>query len=91
LFNDPTPSLPAKIYYYYTKHTGNECEQLFNFLICAENINLDFTFPPRYPLGHGLDEYDVENELYDGEEPITLYSAVPAITWSTHEVVECIR
>jgi len=56
-----------------------------------DGINLDFTFPPRQTLGFGLDEYDVENELYDGGEPITLFSLVPVVTWSIEDVVDYVR
>lgn len=56
-----------------------------------DDIDLNITFPPRCPLGQGLDEFDVDDELYDGDEPITRYACVPLVTWSIDEVVEYIR
>lgn len=52
--------------------------------------DLHFTFPPRCPLGYGLDELDIENELYEGVEPITHYSFIPVFTWSIEKVMEYI-
>lgn len=61
-----------------------------NFYFVVD-IDLDFNFPPRLPLGYGLDEYDVDNELYDGDEPITLYAYVPVATWSIKDVIHFVR
>lgn len=55
-----------------------------------DTSELHFTFPPRFPLGFGLDTHDIENELYDGVEPITNFSFVPIVTWTISQVVEYI-
>ncbi|XP_065656104.1 polyhomeotic-like protein 2 isoform X1 [Hydra vulgaris] len=47
-------------------------------------------FPPRDPLGFGLDVFDFEDELYDGIEPIQNYSFLPLVTWSVNQVSDYI-
>ena len=50
-----------------------------------------FNFPPRYPLGYGLDIHDIEDELYDGVEPTENLSFIPIVRWSVNEVHEFVR
>jgi len=56
--------------------------------IKAEDFH--FQFPPRYPLGYGLDEHDLEDELYEGSEPIQKYAHIPVVAWSVQRVAEYI-
>jgi len=53
--------------------------------------NFDFNFPPRYPLGYGLDTHDIEDELFDGVDVISNYSFIPVVSWSSTEVCNLIR
>ena len=54
------------------------------------NMELQFTFPPRMPVGYGIDAHDVEQELYGGGEPLLKYAVVPMIRWSRAEVFDYI-
>jgi len=55
------------------------------------NMDLHFTFPPRVPVGYGIDMFDVENDLYDGGEPLLKYSVIPMIKWTPSEVFDYIN
>lgn len=55
------------------------------------NMDLHFTFPPRVPVGYGIDMFDVEEDLYEGGEPLLKFSLIPMIRWSTSEVFEYIN
>lgn len=54
------------------------------------NIDFDFTFPPREPLGFGLNENDVDDDLFEGIEPLMKFSVIPMISWNTKEVYDYI-
>ena len=56
-----------------------------------DNIDLHFTFPPREPLGFGLDNCDVEDDLYEGIEPLMKFSVIPMIKWTAMEVFDYIN
>ena len=56
-----------------------------------DDFDLHFTFPLRTPLGFGLDEFDIEEDLYNGIEPLMKYSLIPMIKWTTKEVFEYIN
>lgn len=62
---------------------------MYKFLL--DNSYLHFTFPPRYPLGYGLDLHDIEDELYDGVDATENFSFIPLVRWSVDEVFEFIR
>ena len=39
----------------------------------------------------GLNQYDLEEDLFDGVEPLMKYARIPAVLWSAEDVVSFIR
>lgn len=52
-----------------------------------------FQFDESYPWPYeieGLDQHDIEEDLFDGVEPMMKYASVPAVLWSKEDVVSFI-
>ncbi len=58
------------------------------------DTNPAFRFDEPYPWPYeidGIEQHDFEEDLFDGVEPLLKYASVPAVLWSTDDVVSFIR
>ena len=61
--------------------------------LCTDSDSA-FQFDESYPWPYeieGLDQHDIEEDLFDGVEPMMKYASVPAVLWSKEDVVSFIR